>query len=367
MKVTAPDPPAGRIVDLLHAGVLAAFDRVRFEHDGYWVWESILTDAGRAQWLASLQRIQALNDAIVVGSNWGAIDFAARGLAAPAPESITPDALAGYCGGSEQMGFQPPGLRDYMYSQGLFDEHLAVGDVAWQGMMPEYFPLAYDDFMLDICTSHPQMLQLFSKVLGDDFLIDHVLTLNRPPGSQGRRWHGHPYRQGQHETEDSATGGTPDPIVPSRQCVRTLCYPEGMGRHDGGGELSVVPGAHLFRTPYMWDRKRSDYDEGFAAGWLQGKAHPISRKPLRIERLDLPPGSMVSFVHHMPHHVGHRDADAATRWGLLMAYRTRDPQAQPARWNEGTPSHWADRMAQAGELTPAMRRVFDADVPMVGL
>ena len=53
---------------------------------------------------------------------------------------------------------------------------------------------------------------------------------------------------------------------------------------------------------------------------------------------------MVSFVHHMPHRVGFRDDDAPTRWGLLMAYRTPDPdEAETARWNEGVPVHWAER------------------------
>jgi hypothetical protein len=37
--------PTGRIEDLLR-------------REGYWVWEGILTDAGRAQWKKSLQKIQ---------------------------------------------------------------------------------------------------------------------------------------------------------------------------------------------------------------------------------------------------------------------------------------------------------------------
>ena len=95
--------------------------------------------------------------------------------------------------------------------------------------------------------------------------------------------------------------------------------------------------------------------------WIEGKIHAFTGEPLRIERLSLPPGSMVSFVHHMPHHVGHRDLDAPTRWGLLMAYRTPDPKASPAKWNEGTPAHWAERVEAVGGITPAMRRVFEGD------
>ena len=233
-------------------------------------------------------------------------------------------------------------------------------------MMPEYFPLAYDDFILDIATSHPQMMELLGHVLGEGFLIDHVIMLNRTPGSKGRRWHGHPYRQGQYETEDPVVGGAPTVEFLEHQCVRTLCYPEGMGAGDGGGELAVIPGAHLYRTPYLWDTARTEYDDELEAGWMRTKTHPVTGEPLRIEHLSLPPGSMVSFVHHMPHHVGHRDGDAPTRWGLLMAYRTRDPDQEPARWNEGTPAHWADRMQEAGGLTPVMRRVFEGDSPIGG-
>ncbi|MED5414052.1 MAG: hypothetical protein VYC64_03805 [Candidatus Latescibacterota bacterium] len=356
---------SARLDRLLHPEVLAAFDRDVYERDGYWVWDGILTDEGRARWSESLQRVQSLNDAIVANSDWGRVQFAAHGLAAPDADKITPEALAGYRGGSEQMRFQPPGLRDFMYQHGLFDPALVTDGCEWQGMMPEYFPLAYDEFVLDVTANHPQMMDLLGKVLGPEFLIDHVLTLNRPGGSTGRRWHGHPYRQGQYETEDPATGGqSPSTQFLQHQCVRTLCYPEGMGKNDSGGELAVVPGAHLYRTPYMWDKRRTDYDEDFAAGWMRGKDHPATAEPLRIETLDLSPGSMVSFVHHMPHHVGHRDEGAPTRWGLLMAYRTRDPEQAPSKWNEGTPAHWADRTDAHGLMTQQMRRIFEGDQPL---
>lgn len=351
--------------NLLHRELLDAFDRETFEQEGYWVWEGVLTDPARVAWSKSLQSVQALNDALVTGTDWAGIDYARRGLEAPPADRITPQSLAACCGGSEQMAFQPPGLRDFMYTQGLFDP--CIGDIGapWQGMMPEYFPLAYDDFLLDVTTTHPQMMELLGKLLGNRFLIDHVLTLNRPPGSRGRRWHGHPYRnKRQHEMEDRI--GSHRSLSKSffpHQCVRTLCYPDGMSGSDGGGELAVVPGAHLYRIPYLWDTTRTEYDEEFEQAWLADKVHAFTGQSLRIQRLSLPPGSMVSFVHHMPHHVGHRDADAPTRWGLLMAYRTPDPDESPARWNEGTPAHWADRMERSGRLTTAMRRIFEGDNP----
>ena len=352
-----------RLSNLLRPEVLNAFDRPFFEREGYWVWEGILTDAGRAQWKTSLQKLQALNDAIVTGTDWGAIDYTSRGLTAPVPEKTTAEFLADCCGGSEQMRFQTPELRDYMYYHGLFDSAIGADGIAWQGMMPEYFPLAYDDFILDIATAHPQMMQLFAKLLGERFLIDHVLMLNRIPGSLGRRWHAHPYRnKGQREVEDPVGSGREltTEFFP-HQCVRTLCYPEGMGAMDGGGELALIPGAHLYRIPYLWDGARTEYDADIQAGWMADKVHAFTGEPLQIKQLSLPPGSMVSFVHHMPHGVGHRDRDAPTRWGLLMAYRTPDPDEDLARWNEGTPVHWVERADAAGRLTAAMRQVFAGD------
>ena len=44
---THRDSPENRVDNLLKLEVLEAFDRTAFEHDGYWVWEGILTDAAR--------------------------------------------------------------------------------------------------------------------------------------------------------------------------------------------------------------------------------------------------------------------------------------------------------------------------------
>ena len=91
--------PASRVPDLLRSEVLQAFDRTFFEREGYWVWEGILTDAGRKRWTESLQKLQQMNDEIVMDTDWDAIDFAGRGLQSPLPEHITPEFLATCCGG----------------------------------------------------------------------------------------------------------------------------------------------------------------------------------------------------------------------------------------------------------------------------
>ena len=98
--------------------------------------------------------------------------------------------------------------------------------------------------------------------------------------------------------------------------------------------------------------------------WLQGKTHAVTGLPLKIVHLSLPPGSMVSFVHHMPHYVAPRHTGGTTRWGLLMAYRTPDAMATPAKWTSGVPTHWVERTVAAGELSSEARRVFEADNPV---
>lgn len=73
---------------------------------------------------------------------------------------------------------------------------------------------------------------------------------------------------------------------------------------------------------------------------------------------------MVSFVHHLPHHVGHRKANTDTRWGLLMAFRTPDSTAEPAKWNESAPIHWVEKTEATGKLAPTARSVFEGDNPI---
>ena len=358
--------PGSRVHDLLRPEVLAAFDRTAFEEDGYWVWEGVLSDAGRKRWTASLQKLQRMNDSILTDTDWAAIDFAGRGLPPPTPEEITPEFLATCCGGSEQMPpFLRSELRQYMHDHGLLGPGpaLATRRFESQGVMPEYFPGAYDDFIMDVTTAHPQMMELFGKLLGDRFVLDHCLMLNRAPGSRGRHWHGHPYRDGQYEIEDPiGTGHAVTAEFLQRQCVRTLCYSEGADSEDGG-ELAVIPGAHLYRIPYKWSTERPDDDAAMKAGWLQGKTHAITGVPLEVVHLSLPPGSMVSFVHHMPHYVAPRHRVGSTRWGLLMAYRTPDPMACPAVWTSSVPAHWVERTAAAGKISSEARRVFEADNP----
>ena len=135
---------------------------------------------------------------------------------------------------------------------------------------------------------------------------DHSSLLNRAEGSRGLRWHSH-----SHTGDDDGLG--PPPRYTGLQLVRTLIYPQGWEGEDAGagGQLSLVPGAHLLREVAAWrqDNNRPHYDvfdanELAESAWFRAQRHPLTGEPLRVERLALPPGSLVSFIHHMPHDVG---------------------------------------------------------------
>ncbi len=336
---------APRLDNLLEPEVLDAFDRQRFERDGYWVWEGVLTAAGRRRFTDSLVELQRKQDRIVMDTDWATIDFAARGMDPVEAARITPEVKAACCGGSEQTHFMSADWRTKMHRHGLLGPGPAMVTNGFesQGILPEFFPPAYDDFMLDVATAHPQMLDLFGRLFGDRFVLDHFLMLNRAPESAGRTWHAHAYCAGIDEVEDDiGTGAHLTTEFLHQQCVRTLCYPEGATPAEGG-QLAVIPGAHLYRIPFKTSIARTDHDEDMKTGWMVGKLHAFTGDPLEIVHLSIPPGSMVSFVHHMPHYVGYRKPGSGVRWGLLMAYRTPDPHAPRGRWSLGVPAEWADR------------------------
>ena len=56
--------------------------------------------------------------------------------------------------------------------------------------------------------------------------------------------------------------------------------------------------------------------------WMAGKINPVTGKPLEIVYPPLPPGSLLCFVHWMPHGVTY--VESGVRWGVLLTYRTMD-------------------------------------------
>ena len=68
-------------------------------------------------------------------------------------------------------------LRRYMHTHGLLGPGAALVTHGFesQGVMPEYFPAGYDDFIMDVTSAHPQMMALFTKLFGDRSYLTTVL------------------------------------------------------------------------------------------------------------------------------------------------------------------------------------------------
>ena len=172
------------------------------------------------------------------------------------------------------------------------------------------------------------------------------------PQDGGRTWHAHPYDQ-------DGYGATANPADLGLGLVRTLCYPNGCGLRAGDGGLSLVKGAHLHRDPFCWNTMRTTASEAeLAVAWLGGRTHPMTGEPLAVTRIALPPGSLVCFGHHMPHHVAPISEGHGTRPGLLMVYRRPDPKHRLRSCDRNVPDEWARREAAAGRLSAAETRLL---------
>jgi hypothetical protein len=168
---------------------------------------------------------------------------------------------------------------------------------------------AENDSYLASLIGHPQLIELARVVLGADIRYDHCVALNRGPGNPGMRWHTHGY------SDDDTRYGF----------VRVFFYVNGFDPDDGG--LKVVPGSHLFRDAYI----KASTDEELTERWLVGKVHPTTGKPLRIERLGAPPGSVVLMWTHALHGVVPRQPNSPTRWTVVYGFRNPGKPSK-ARW-----------------------------------
>ena len=189
-----------------------------WEYDGFV--PGIMTPDACERALASLQALQEKNDAVYMQTDWNAIDWAQFGLP-PLAKPVTVEQQRSLCGGCE-LSMTPPGS---LFPPGCGAEARARGPgrrfvecpglplapaagFRSHGFVPASFPLAYDNFALDMAC-HPQMLELHSKLIGcdeDQLRFDHSLLMNRNEardaerdragwGGGGRKWHSHPYHQ----------------------------------------------------------------------------------------------------------------------------------------------------------------------------
>ena len=179
---------------------------------------------------------------------------------------------------------------------------------AVEGHKPNHFAAEYDSY-LEGLLSHPQMLDLARRVLGEEIRFDHCVTLNRPGGNRGSRWHSHEY------ADDN----------PSLGFVRIFFYVNGFEVDDGG--LKAVPGSHHYRDAKI----KAEMDEALKTGWMAEKTHPMTGEPLAIQELSAPSGTVVLMWTHAAHAVSPRHANSDTRWGVVYAYRNPG-RPSLARW-----------------------------------
>ncbi|MEZ4870159.1 MAG: phytanoyl-CoA dioxygenase family protein [Caldilineaceae bacterium] len=177
-----------------------------------------------------------------------------------------------------------------------------------QDPLPNRNAAEYDSY-LESLIGHPQLLALARSILGDEIRFDHCVTLNRPAGNRGLRWHSHEY------AEDD----------PSLGFVRIFFYVSGFER--GNGNLKVVPGSHLYRDAQI----QAESDAELEAGWMAGKTHLLTGESLRIEPLAAPPATVALMWTHAAHGVNPRLPDSPTRWTVVYAYRNPGRPSR-ARW-----------------------------------
>lgn len=76
-----------------------------------------------------------------------------------------------------------------------------------------------------------------------------------------------------------------------------LVYPAGFPDVVDGGHINIIRGAHLYCDTAAESAAgvmgSVAQDECMAAGWMNGKVHPVTGAPLRCEKINLPPGSLI--------------------------------------------------------------------------
>ncbi len=318
--------------DLLDlAAVEEQFDRGDFLRDGYAVFEGVVRPRARERWLAALARGQFLNDTLL-RADWSAIDWHGLGRRPPG-EKVPAAHLEKALGGSQKV---PQGT-----------DAAGVLTLRLHSVFAEYFPAGHLPFLAEVLT-HPDMLALQRLCLGSDTLFfDHNQLLSRPPGYAGGAWHSHRLGAG-------CDLGTilPDEYDRQPNLLLTLCYLNGFDTGDDGG-LKIIRGSHLFRDP---EGCRAETDAEMARGWLDGRAHPVTGRPLRMEHLALPEGSVVCCLSHAAHGVAPKAAGRQTRLCSLFCYRKpwTDGSAQPP-WE--VPPVWAVK-ARRRELPPVLTELL---------
>ena len=135
-------------------------DTEALHRDGYVILPSIMLPETRRRWKAACQAVQAINDRLLLETDWSAVDWPAVGLEQPA-EHVSPADLQGSLGGCQLPA--PPGVKPAGFSHYLHRDvpGLAFG---WGGF-PEAHSVEHSGFFQYVA-AHPDMLRLHSALLG---------------------------------------------------------------------------------------------------------------------------------------------------------------------------------------------------------
>ncbi len=323
------------------SAVAAQFDHERFVTDGYAVLNGIMRSKAIDEWRTALKRGQVLNDMLLT-ADWKQIDWHGLGRTPPT-KSLTSDEIENALGGSQMV----PQSTD----------ESGVKTLRQHSVLAEYFPAGHIPFLMNVLT-HPQMLQLQRMCLGcENVYFDHNQLLTRPGGYSGHRWHSHRIGAG----KDCGIVAHPTEYQLQSNFNLTLCYPDGFSAEDDGG-LKIIKGSHLFRDPMGC---LADSDEEMQQGWMQGRVHPVTSEPLRIERFSLAPGSVVCCLSHAAHAVAPKVPGRETRWCSLYCYKKADDATGHVQPPHSVPPVWGMK-AQRGELpdvlTELLRPSFDREL-----
>ena len=315
------------------SAIESQFDPERFLSEGYAVLEGVMTDRAREMWVKAAKAGQHINDTLLQ-SDWRQIDWRALGRTPP-DKSLTAIEIENAIEGSQQVP--------------QVDDKAGVITLRVHSVFAEYFPAGHVPFLIDVLT-HPQMLQLQRMCLGsDNIYFDHNQLLTRPGGYPGSSWHSHPIGAGRDNC------GVADLMEYRAQpnTNLTICYPEGFETGKDGG-LKIVKGSHLFRDPANC---RFTTDDEMEQQWLVNRVHPVTGVPLQIERLSLPPGSIVCCLTHAAHGVAPKAAERKTRWCTLFCYKKQDDLTGFVQPPSAVPPVWALK-AKRGELPDILQKLL---------
>ena len=313
--------------------VTSQFDYERFVTDGYAVLRGVMRTKAIDEWTAALKRCQELNDALLT-ADWRQIDWYSLGRPAPT-QFLSSEEIENALEGSQMV---PQSTDD-----------MGVKTLRQHSVFAEYFPAGHVRYLMNVLT-HPQMLQLQRMCLGcAEIYFDHNQLLTRSGGFRGHRWHSHQIGGG----KDNCGVASLSAYQAQANFNLTLCYPQGFEADNDGG-LNIIRGSHLFRDPKGC---RADSDNEMRQGWMLGRVHPVTAKPLQIEHFSLPPGSVVCCLSHAAHAVAPKALGKPTRWCSLYCFKKADDVSGHVQPPLSVPPVWAMK-AQRGELPAVLTELL---------